>query len=191
MKDEAPETEFWSLAMNDLPEGYDYPSEVQFEIGQKVVADYRNAVDFLEMNAFDAVCIQHEFGIFGGKQGSNIIRLMQNLRMPVVTTLHSVLEEPEPEQLDVIRQVSAASDRVVVMSERAKRLLARVYGVSPSRITVIPHGVPDMPFLDTSYHKDQFGLVGRKVILSFGLISRGKGYEYVIEALPEIARHHP
>jgi glycosyltransferase involved in cell wall biosynthesis len=191
MKEEAPETEFWSLAMNDVPEGYDYPAEVQFELGQKVVADYRNAVDFLEMNAFDAVCVQHEFGIFGGKQGSNIIRLMQNLRMPAVTTLHSVLEEPEAEQLDVIRQVSAASDRVVVMSERAKRLLGRVYGVSPSRITVIPHGVPDMPFLDTSYHKDQFGLVGRKVILSFGLISRGKGYEYVIEALPEIVRHHP
>jgi glycosyltransferase involved in cell wall biosynthesis len=191
MKEEAPETEFWSLAMNDLPEGYDYPPDVQFEIGQKVVADYRNAVDFLEMNDFDAVCLQHEFAIYGGKFGSNIVRLMQNLRVPVITTLHSVLEEPLPDQHEVIRQVSAASDRVVVMSERAKRLLGRVYGVSPSRITVIPHGVPDVPFLDTSYHKDQFGLVGRKVILSFGLISRGKGYEYVIEALPEIVRAHP
>ena len=191
MKEEAPETEVWSLAMNDIAEGYDYPTEVQFEVGQKVLADYRNAVDFLETNEFDAVCMQHEFGIFGGRQGGNIVRLMQNLRMPVVATLHSVLEEPVPEQLEVIRQVSAGSDRVVVMSERAKRVLARVYGVSPSRIAVIPHGVPDMPFLDTSYHKDQFGLVGRKVILSFGLISRGKGYEYVIEALPEIVRAHP
>jgi glycosyltransferase involved in cell wall biosynthesis len=191
MKEEAPETEFWSLAMNDIPEGYDYPPDVQFEIGQKVVADYRNAGDFLDMNGVDAVSLQHEFGIYGGKAGSNVVRLLQNLRIPVVTTLHTVLQEPDPDQREVIRQVSAASDRVVVMSERAKRILGRVYGVAPSRITVIPHGVPDMPFLDTSYHKDQFGLSGRKVILSFGLISRGKGYEYVVEALPKIVRTHP
>ena len=191
MKEEAPETEFWSLAMNDGPEGYDYPSEVQFEIGQKVIADYRSAVDFLNMNEVDAVSLQHEFGIYGGKAGGNVVRLLQNLRIPVVTTLHTVLQEPDADQREMTRQVAAASDRVVVMSERAKRILGRAYGVAPSRITVIPHGVPDMPFLDTSYHKDQFGLVGRKVILSFGLISRGKGYEYVIEALPEIAKVHP
>jgi glycosyltransferase involved in cell wall biosynthesis len=191
MKEEAPETDFWSLAMNDVPEGYDYPSEVQFEIGQKVIADYRSAVDFLNMNEVDAVSLQHEFGIYGGKAGSNVVRLLQNLRIPVVTTLHTVLQEPDADQREMTRQVAAASDRVVVMSERAKRVLARSYGVAPSRITVIPHGVPDMPFLDTSYHKDQFGLVGRKVILSFGLVNRGKGYEYVIEALPEIVKVHP
>jgi len=191
MKEEAPETEFWSLAMNDIPEGYDYPSEVQFEIGQKVIADYRSAVDFLNMNEVDAVSLQHEFGIYGGKAGGNVVRLLQNLRIPVVVTFHTVLQEPDADQREVTRQIAAASDRVVVMSERAKRILSRAYGVAPSRINVIPHGVPDMPFLDTSYHKDQFGLVGRKVILSFGLISRGKGYEYVIEALPEIAKVHP
>jgi glycosyltransferase involved in cell wall biosynthesis len=191
LKLQAPDTEWWSVAMNDQPEGYDYPPEVQFEIGQKVVADYRSAVDFLNINEVDAVSLQHEFGIYGGKAGSNVVRLLQNLRMPVVTTLHTVLMEPDAEQTEVIRQIGGLSDRVVAMSERAKRILTKVYGVQPSRIAVIPHGVHDMPFLDTSYHKDQFGLIGRKVILTFGLISRGKGYEYVIEALPQIVAAHP
>jgi glycosyltransferase involved in cell wall biosynthesis len=191
MQQASPDTAFASLAMNDIPQGYDYPPEVQYEIAQKMIADYRGAADFLDINAFDAVCLQHEFGIYGGKAGGYVVRLLQDLRVPAVTTLHTVLEEPDPDQREAIRQIGAASDRVVVMSERARRLLTRVYGVAPSRVAVIPHGVPDMPFLDTSYHKDKFGLVGRKVILTFGLISRGKGYEYVVEALPEIVRAHP
>jgi glycosyltransferase involved in cell wall biosynthesis len=191
MKTAAPDTEGWAVAMNDSPLGYDYPSEVQFEIGQRMVADYRTAVDFLNMNGVDAVSLQHEFGIYGGKAGNNVVRLLQNLRMPVVTTLHTVLEEPDPDQAQVIRAIGDLSDRVVVMSERARHILAKVYGVAPGRIAVIPHGVPDMPFLDSSFHKDQFGVVGRKVILTFGLMSRGKGYEYVIEAMPKIVRAHP
>src|ERR1700686_347862 len=94
MKIAAPNTEWWAVAMNDTPLGYDYPSEGQFEIGQRMVADYRSAVDFLNMNAVDAVSLQHEFGIYGGKAGNNVVRMLQNLRMPVVTTLHTVLEEP-------------------------------------------------------------------------------------------------
>src|SRR6185369_10129007 len=134
MRGAAPDTELWSVAMNDIPLGYDYPSEVQFEIGQRIVADYRSAVDFLNMNDVDAVSLQHEFGIYGGKSGSNVVRLLQNLRIPVVTTLHTVLQEPDPDQREMTRQVAAASDRVVVMSEQAKRILARAYGVAPSRI---------------------------------------------------------
>ena len=106
--------------------------------------------------------------------------------MPIVTTLHTVLEEPDTEQRDMMTAIGELSDRLVVMSRRAKATLARVYGIPEERIAVIPHGVPDMPFLDTSFHKDQFGIVGKKVILTFGLLSRGKGIEYVIDALPEI-----
>jgi glycosyltransferase involved in cell wall biosynthesis len=191
MRSTAPDTEFCAVAMNDIPLGYDYPSEVQFEIGQRIVADYRTAVEFLNMNAVDAVSLQHEFGIYGGKAGNNVVGLLQNLRMPVVTTLHTVLEEPDRDQEQVIRAVASLSDRIVVMSARAAHILRKVYGVARTRIAIIPHGVPDMPFLDSSYHKEEFGMIGKKVVLTFGLMSRGKGYEYVIEALPKIVRAHP
>ncbi|MBN8997357.1 MAG: glycosyltransferase family 4 protein [Rhizobiales bacterium] len=191
LRDAAPESDWWAVAMNDSAKGYDYPPEVQFEIGQNVISDYRTAVDFLNMNRVEAVSLQHEFGIYGGRTGSHVLRLLQNLRMPVVTTLHTVLREPSPDQREITEAIGSLSDRVVVMSDGARELLVKSYGIPRERIAVIPHGVPDVPFLDTSYHKDQFGLVGRKVILSFGLISRGKGYEYVIEALPEIVKAHP
>ena len=188
---QAPGAELWAVAINDLAEGYAYPPEVQFEVGQKAVGDYRTAADFLNINEVDAVLLQHEFGIFGGKTGSNILKLLQNLRMPVVTALHTVLDEPDDDQRQTIAAINDLSDRVVVMSKRARRILNRVYGLPDQRIAVIPHGVPDVPFLDTSYHKDQFGLVGQKVILSFGLLSRGKGIEYVIAAMPRIVAAHP
>jgi glycosyltransferase involved in cell wall biosynthesis len=191
MRAASPATEFWSVAMNDTPEGYDYPPEVHFEVGQKVLTDYRLAADFLNMNQVEAVCLQHEFGIYGGNSGSYVLRLMQNLRMPIVTTLHTVLEEPNRDQRDIVTALAQHSDRLVVMSRRARQTLRKVYGIAGDRIAVIPHGVPDMPFLDASFHKDQFGIVGRKVILTFGLLSRGKGTEYVIEALPEIVAAHP
>ena len=187
----APQTEFWSVAVNDIQAGYDYPPEVHFEIGQKTLADYRKAVDFLNMNQVEAVCLQHEFGLFGGSSGSYVLRSLERLRMPVVTTLHTVLEEPNAEQKDIIAAIGDFSDRVVVMSGRAREALCSIYGVPQERIAVIPHGVPDVPFLDTSYNKDRFDVIGRKVILTFGLLSEGKGTEVVIEALPEIVRRHP
>jgi glycosyltransferase involved in cell wall biosynthesis len=191
MSKDAPDTELWAVAMNDIPVGYDYRAEVQFEIGQRIVADYRSAVDFLNMNGVDAVSLQHEFGIYGGKAGSNVVRLLQSLRMPVVSTLHTVLEQPDRDQEQVIRAIGSLSDRVVVMSAHAALILHKVYGVAPGRIAIIPHGVPDMPFLDSSYHKEEYGMIGKKVILTFGLMSRGKGYEYVIAALPKIVDAHP
>ena len=117
---EAPNTEWWSVALNDAAEGYDYPPEVHFEIGQKTLADYRKAVDFLNMNQVDAVCLQHEFGIYGGSSGSYVLRPLENLRMPVVTTLHTVLREPNREQREIISAIGDFSDRVVVMSEMAR-----------------------------------------------------------------------
>ena len=188
---EAPNTEWWSVALNDAAEGYAYPPEVHFEIAQKTLADYRKAVDYLNMNQVDAVCLQHEFGIYGGSSGSYVLRPLENLRMPVVTTLHTVLREPNREQKEIISAIGDFSDRVVVMSEMARDILTSVYAVPKERVAIIPHGVPDMPFLDTSYNKDQFGVVGKKVILTFGLLSEGKGLEYVIDALPEIVSAHP
>ena len=160
LRSEAPDSDWWAVAMNDSAKGYDYPPEVQFEIGQNILSDYRTAVDFLNMNRVDAVSLQHEFGIYGGRTGSHVLRLLQNLRMPVVTTLHTVLKEPSPEQREITEAIGALSDRLVVMSDGARDLLVKGYGIQRDRIAVIPHGVPDVPFLDTSYHKDQFGLVG-------------------------------
>ena len=144
LRTEAPSTEWWSVALNDGADDYDYPPEVHFEIAQKSIADYRKATDFLNMNQVEAVCLQHEFGIYGGSSGSYVLRPLEHLRMPVVTTLHTVLKEPNREQFDIITGIGRFSDRVVVMSEMAKGVLQSVYGIADERIEVIPHGVPDI-----------------------------------------------
>jgi len=188
---EAPKTEWRAVAMNDLADGYDYPSQVQFEIDEAKLSDYRAAVDFLNIGQIDAVCLQHEYGLYGGNAGNYVLRLLQDLRMPVITVLHTVLKAPEPSQGEVIRKIADLSDRVVVMSGIAQRILRSVYGVPAQRIAVIPHGVPEVAFLDPSYHKDQFGILGKKVILTFGLLSPDKGIETMIDALPAVVRAHP
>ncbi len=183
--------EYWAVVMNDIPEGYHYPPQVRFEINQRALVEYRLAADFLNMNRVDLVCLQHEFGIFGGDHGAYVIELIGNLRMPVVTTLHTVLQAPSPEQLLLTKRLGQLSDRLVVMSQKASELLSSVYGVPKEKIALIPHGIPDVPFVDPNFYKDQYGVEGRKVILTFGLISPGKGIEYMIEALPEIVSRHP
>ena len=188
---EAPEMECWAVVMNDVPEGYRYPPRVRFEVNYKSLADYRLAADFLNMNQVEVVCLQHEFGIFGGKHGKHILELVRNLRMPVVTTLHTVLRAPDPEQKVIFKELAGLSDCLVVMSHRAKEMLAEVYGIDEERVVFIHHGIPDVPFVDPNYYKDQFGVAGRKAILNFGLISPGKGIEHMIDALPQIVRRHP
>jgi len=188
---EAPEMDCWAVVMNDVPEGYLYPPQVRFELNYKNLADYRLAADFLNMNQVDAVCLQHEFGIFGGDNGSYIFELLQNLRMPVVTTLHTVFREPSLEQKAILEKLGRISDRLVVMSHKAKEILKEVYGISEEKTVLIHHGIPDVPFVDPNYYKDQFGVEGRKVILTFGLVSPGKGIEHMIDALPAIANRHP
>lgn len=188
---EAPEMECWAVVMNDVPEGYRYPPRVRFEVNYKSLADYRLAADFLNMNQVEVVCLQHEFGIFGGKHGKHILELVRNLRMPVVTTLHTVLRAPDPEQKVIFKELAGLSDCLVVMSHRAKEMLAEVYGIDEERVIFIHHGIPDVPFVDPNYYKDQFGVAGRKAILSFGLISPGKGIEHMIDALPVIVNKHP
>jgi glycosyltransferase involved in cell wall biosynthesis len=142
------------------------------------------------MNQVDIVCLQHEFGIFGGKYGSHILELLRNLRMPVVTTMHTVVASPAPEQKTIVKELGELSDRLVVMSYKAKETLKEVYGMAEERIVLIHHGIPDVPFVDPNYYKDQFGVAGRKVILTFGLISSGKGIEHMIDALPAIVNRH-
>lgn len=188
---EAPDKAVWAMAMNDRAEGYNYPSRVRFEISQGKLNEYDLAADFLNMSQVDVVCLQHEYGIFGGRRGSNIIELLKDIRMPVVTTLHTILKDPPPEEKKILIQLADLSDRLVVMSQRAVEFLRDIYNVSEDKIVFIPHGVPDVPFADPSFYKDKFGAEGKKVILSFGLLSPGKGIENVIDALPAIVNKHP
>ena len=180
-----------ALPVNDIEAGYTYPPRVRFELVEKDIDSYRRAADFLNINSVDLVCLQHEYGIFGGPMGSHILALLRELRMPVVTTFHTVLQEPSPGQHRVLQEVAALSDRVVVMSERGVTFLEKIYGVPPEKIDLIPHGIPDVPFVDPSFNKDLFGVEGKMVLLSFGLLSANKGIETVISALPAIVARYP
>ncbi|MHB0871362.1 MAG: glycosyltransferase family 4 protein [Chloroflexota bacterium] len=179
------------VAINDAPGGYRYQPEVHFEINQSQLADYRLAAEFLNMSRVDVVYVQHEYGIFGGQDGDHIIKLLRSLRMPVITTLHTILKEPTPSQHRVIGDLATVSDRVVIMSETGARFLRDIYQIPNHKIEYIPHGVPDTPFVDPNYYKDQFGVEGKKVILTFGLLSPNKGVENVIQALPKVISAHP
>jgi len=179
------------VAMNDRVDEYAYPDEVKFEISQNVLDAYGKAADFLNMNLVDVVSVQHEFGIYGGADGTHLLKLLRQLRMPIVTTLHTVLEKPSARQRDVIQEIADISDRLVVMTETGRRFLEQVYGVDPARVAVIPHGIPDLPFVDPSFYKDQFGVEGKKVVLTFGLLGPSKGIETMIRALPAVTAAHP
>ena len=180
-----------ALPVNDNETGYAYPTRVRFELTEKDIESYRRAADFLNINNVDIVCLQFEYGIFGGRAGSHILALLRELRMPIVTTLHTILREPDADQRRVLEKVATLSDRLVVMSARGVEFLQEVYGVSADKIDLIPHGIPDVPFEDPSFHKDLFGVEGKIVLLSFGLLSPGKGIETVIAALPAIVQRYP
>jgi glycosyltransferase involved in cell wall biosynthesis len=180
-----------ALPVNDTEAGYAYPPRVRFELAEKDIESYRRAADFLNINNVDLVSLQFEYGIFGGRAGSHILALLRELRMPIVTTLHTILREPDPDQRHVLEEVAALSDRLVVMSDRGREFLQEVYHVAPGKIDVIPHGIPDVPFVDPSFHKDLFGVEGKTVLLSFGLLSANKGIETVITALPAIVERYP
>jgi glycosyltransferase involved in cell wall biosynthesis len=180
-----------ALAVNDTDAGYAYPTRVRFELAEQELASYRRAADFLDLNNVDLVCVQHEFGIFGGEAGSHLLTLLNQLRMPVVTTLHTVLDEPAPEYRAAMLELAQLSDRLVTMSERGVDFLQNIYDVPLSKIDLIPHGIPDVPFVDPNFHKDRFGVEGRTVMLTFGLLSPNKGIEYAIQALPKVVKKYP
>jgi glycosyltransferase involved in cell wall biosynthesis len=180
-----------AVPVNDGDARYAYPSRVRFELTEKDIDSYRRAADFLNINNVDLVCLQHEYGIFGGTAGSHILALLRELRMPIVTTLHTILREPDPHQRRVLEEVAGLSDRLVVMSKRGAEFLQNVYRVPPEKIDLIPHGILDLQFVDPSFHKDLFGVEGKLVLLSFGLLSPNKGIENVIAALPAIVARYP
>jgi glycosyltransferase involved in cell wall biosynthesis len=172
-------------------EGRAYPNQVVARLDQNDRDSYRSIAHFVDAYPCDALNIQHEYGLFGGDDGAWVVELIENVRKPVITSLHTVLPEPSAEHLRVARAICAASTAVVVLSETGRDILVQRYDVEPGKVRVIPHGVPDVPLRDTADAKRRLGFGGRMTISTFGLISRGKGLEFAIEAMAAVARSHP
>ena len=178
-------------AMTDRGRVYDYPSTVGFQIQDGCIEDYVSAAEFLNAGHFDVVCLQHEFGIYGGEAGEHIVTLLWRLTMPIVTTLHTVLSEPTKAQRDVLARIVAASSKIVVMAEKGRELLRLVYQVPDEKIEVIPHGIPEFAFVEPDGAKARLGFANKAVILTFGLLSPNKGIEVMIDAMPLILKSQP
>ena len=177
----------------DEPGGEDrsYPSQVVARLVQQDRESYDEIADFINADACDALNIQHEYGLFGGDDGEWVVALINAVRKPVITSLHTVLPDPSPQHLRIARALCASSTRVVVLSETGRDLLINRYGVDAAKIRVVPHGVPDVPFRETDAEKRRLGLDGRMTISTFGLINRGKGLEFAIEAMAAVVASHP
>ena len=178
-------------AMNDGGRTYDYPAEVVFAVRQDSTPDYLDAARRIAESGADVICVQHEFGIFGGAAGEHLMTLLDAVSTPVVSTLHTVLEKPELDQRRVFERLIARSSQVVVMAERGRRILQDVWNVADDKILLVPHGVPDRPFLGTSEAKAELELGDRPVLLTFGLLSPGKGIEVAIRAMPAVVAARP
>lgn len=179
------------LAMRDPGGDYLWPAQVTRSIDQNDPAQYRAAADAINAAGYDVVCLQHEFGIFGGEAGCLVLDLIAGLTMPLVTTLHTVLDRPSPAQRVVMEAVLAASARVIVMAQKGRSILIENYNADPGKVRVIAHGIPDEPFSGSNAARQRLGFAGRQVILTFGLISPNKGIETMIEALPAIVARCP
>jgi glycosyltransferase involved in cell wall biosynthesis len=178
------------VAINDGQSSYLYPDRVRFEISEGDLASYRSAAEFLNAENVDLVCLQHEYGIFGGKSGNYIIELLKHLKMPVITTLHTVLRDPNLDQRVVMHKIAARSERLIVMSQYSARILQEVFRVPAGKIELIPHGIPNLPFEEPDLYKNRFSCQGKRVLLTFGLLSPNKGFESVIQAMPSILASH-
>lgn len=179
------------LAMTDPGQVYDYPSAVAMQIKDDDLEEYLRAADFLNAGRFDTVCLQHEFGIFGGEAGAHILVLLSRLTMPVVTTLHTVLAEPTAVQRAVLQGIVEASSKVIVMAKMARDLLRSIYEVPDDKIEIIAHGIPDVAFVGPEAAKVRLGFGRRSLILTFGLLSPNKGIEVMIDAMPSILKRCP
>ncbi|MDY0171121.1 MAG: glycosyltransferase family 4 protein [Thermoguttaceae bacterium] len=186
-----PDLSVLAIPVNDTEDGYSYPPRVRFELSQADLHSYRQAADFLNINKIDAVCVQHEFGIYGGPDGSHVLSLLRELRTSIVTTLHTIPIKPSPTQRKILVEIADRSDRLVVMSRKGLGFLQDIYNVPADKVDLIPHGIHDVPFTDPNFYKDNFGVEGKFVILTFGLLSQNKGIEYVIQALPEVLETYP
>jgi glycosyltransferase involved in cell wall biosynthesis len=183
-----PNLESCIVAMTDHGQTYDYPPAVAFQIKDDKIEEYVRAAEFLNAGRFDTVCLQHEFGIFGGEAGAHILVLLSRLTMPVVTTFHTVLAKPTVTQREVMERIVAASSKVVVMANKARELLRSVYQVQDEKIEVIAHGIPDVAFVGPDAAKAKLGFGRKSVILTFGLLSPNKGIEVMIDAMPSILK---
>jgi len=186
-----PSIQVFAIPVTDIEEGYDYPERVRFEIKEQDIDSYKAAADFLNLNDIDIVCLQHEFGIFGGDAGGYILALLRQLKMPIITTLHTVLQNPSARQRRVMDELLALSDYVVVMTQKAVDILKTVNKIDGSKIRLIPHGIPDVSFIDPNFYKDQYGVEGKTALLTFGLLAPHKGIEVVLRALPKVIKKHP
>ncbi len=179
------------IVMNDGVNQYDYPEEVEFEIEQNEITSYINAANFINNNNFDAVILQHEFGIFGGNDGRHITVLLERLRMPVVTTFHTILDDPTEGQRSVVNEIAGLSAKLVSISQKGIKILKDIYGIPPFKCVHIQHGVHETGTKDNGKIKQRFGIENRKILLTFGLLSRNKSIEVVINALPEVVAKYP
>ena len=179
------------VAVSDVPEGYRYDDDVRFEIRESMQKEYLLASEFVNLSNAAVVILEHEYGIFGGPHGSHILSMLRRLRRPLITTLHTVLNEPDEGQKRVMTEVCRLSSKVIVMAEKARGFLEDIYEVDPGKIRLIPHGIPNVPFIDPAYYKDKFGVEGKMLILTFGLLGPGKGIEYAIKAMPAVVAKHP
>jgi len=189
ISDAFPELDSFVLAMNDAGKHHSYPPRVRFELAENDLSSYHRAADFLNVNAVGVLSVQHEYGIFGGKAGAHVLSLLREVRMPIVTTVHTILAQPDRAQRAVMDELCALSERIVVMSANGAELLRDVHRVPPRKIDLIPHGIPLLPLSSSS--KDKLGVQGKSVLLTFGLLSPDKGLEYVVDALPEIVKKNP
>lgn len=180
-----------NVAMDDIPQGHNYPPQVKFRIRQNIQADYFWAADYLNANQYEAAILQHEFGIFGGEHGSHVLDMLKVLKMPVITTMHTVLEKPSDAQRKIIRGLAKYSDRIIVMTQKAIEILTGVYNVDKKMLAYIPHGIPDSNFEVPGLYNNLFGLENKDIILTFGLLGPGKGIECMIKAMPMIVEKNP
>lgn len=186
-----PSVQCFAIPVTDIEEGYQYPERVRFEIKEQDIDSYKAAADFLNMNNVDVVCLQHEYGIFGGKVGIYILSLLRNLKMPLVTTLHTILKNPSPQQKRVMHELLEMSDYAVVMSQKGMEILRSIYEIAQEKVRLIPHGIPDVSFIDPNFYKEQYSVEGKTVLLTFGLLAPNKGIEVVLRSLPDVIKNHP
>ncbi len=186
-----PEMQVDVYAMDDHPGRYDYPAAVTGTIPQNDRAAYIATARAIETSGAQVLWLQHEYGIYGGEAGAHILALLDRVSIPLIVTLHTILEKPSAAERTVLEGLLRRAAKVIVMAERGREILERVYGANPKQIATIPHGVPDRPFAEPEAFKGRFGWSGRRVILTFGLLAPGKGIETIIEAMPAVVERHP
>ncbi|MDR7665532.1 glycosyltransferase family 4 protein [Methanosarcina sp. Z-7115] len=179
------------IALSDPSETYNYPEEVVFQIQKEKLEDYYLAADYINQSDADIVCLQHEFGLYGGNAGDYIFALLSGINKPVITTMHTVIREPELEYRVSTEKLIRYSEKLVVMSQTAVDMLKDVYKAPEDKIEIIFHGVPDYPFNNCSKYKKMLNLKGSPLVLTFGLLSKNKGIESVLEALPDVVNQYP